>query len=132
MYANPWEEVAVNVLAPAEPDPVQTVRAECSGMVNEAIQSSRDIESNEGEFKEISDEIEQLKRRIEAIRKSQSGDSAYQKRLDKIQNIIEHREMHRYEYDDSVVRQMVECIKVHHDGKLTVIFGGGHEIEEAL
>ena len=40
--------------------------------------------------------------------------------------------MHQYEYDDSVVRQMVECIKVHHDGKLTVIFGGGYEIEEAL
>lgn len=48
-------------------------------MVNEAIQSSRDIESNEGEFKEISDEIEQLKRRIEAVCISLSGDSVYQK-----------------------------------------------------
>ena len=111
---------------------IEALNARMLSMVNEAIQNGRDIESNEGEFKEISDEIEQLKRRIEAIRKSQDGDSAYQERLNKIQDIIEHREMHRYQYDDSVVRQMVECIKVHHDRKLTVIFGGGYEIEEAL
>ena len=30
MYANPWEDVAVNVLAPAEQDEVHTVSAECS------------------------------------------------------------------------------------------------------
>ena len=30
MYANPCEDVAVNVLAPAEQDAVQTVSAECS------------------------------------------------------------------------------------------------------
>ena len=35
-------------------------------------------------------------------------------------------------YDDSIVRQMIECIKVHNDGKLTIIFGGGYEIEETL
>lgn len=32
----------------------------------------------------------------------------------------------------SIVRQMIECIKVHRDGKLTIIFGGGYEIEETL
>ena len=37
-------------------------------MVNETIQSGLDIESNEDEFKEISEGIEQLKRRITAIR----------------------------------------------------------------
>ena len=32
----------------------------------------------------------------------------------------------------TIVRQMIECIKVHSDGKLTIIFGGGYEIEESL
>ena len=36
------------------------------------------------------------------------------------------------QYDDSIVRQMIECIKVHSDGRLTIIFGGGYEIEETL
>lgn len=35
-------------------------------------------------------------------------------------------------YDDSIVRQMVECIKVYHDGRLQIILGGGYELEEHL
>ena len=31
-----------------------------------------------------------------------------------------------------IVRQMIECINVYGDGRLTIIFGGGYEIEETL
>ncbi len=34
------------------------------------------------------------------------------------------------EYDDSIVRQMVECIKAYPGGKLEIIFGGGYLVEE--
>ena len=55
-----------------------------------------------------------------------------QARLEEIQNIIAKRNANETQYDDSIVRQMIECIKVHNDGKLTIIFGGGYEIEETL
>ena len=51
---------------------------------------------------------------------------------EQIQKVIEQREQNSDQYDDSIVRQMIECIKVHSDGKLTIIFGGGYEIEESL
>lgn len=35
-------------------------------------------------------------------------------------------------YDDSIVRQMVECIKVYPGGKLEIIFGGGYLVEESV
>ncbi len=35
-------------------------------------------------------------------------------------------------YDDTIVRQMVECIKVFKDKRILVIFGGGYEVEETL
>lgn len=35
-------------------------------------------------------------------------------------------------YDDTIVRQMIECIRVYHDGQLEIIFGGGYEIAEHL
>ena len=35
-------------------------------------------------------------------------------------------------YDDTIVRQMIECIRVYHDGRLEIIFGGGYEIAEHL
>lgn len=36
------------------------------------------------------------------------------------------------QYGDSIVRQMIECIKVHGDGRMAISFGGGYEVEERL
>lgn len=36
------------------------------------------------------------------------------------------------DYDDSIVRQMVECIKVYADKHIEVIFGGGYTVEETV
>lgn len=109
---------------------IDSLNKKMMSMVNEAIQSGVDLESNEDEFKEISEGIEQLKRRITAIQENQNEDSSVADRLAHIQEIIDQREEAKDQYDDSIVRQMIECIKVHKDGKLTIIFGGGYEVEE--
>ena len=101
-------------------------------LVNETVAAGKDVESSEDEFKSISDQIEQLGRRIAAIQESIHKDGSRQARLEEIQSIIAKRSANETQYDDSIVRQMIECIKVHSDGKLTIIFGGGYEIEEKL
>ena len=90
------------------------------------------MENHEDEFKAISEETEQLKRRIEAIRESEAKDESYADRLVQIQEIIQQRDMNRDTYDESIVRQMIECIKIYSDNKIRVIFGGGYEIEEEI
>ena len=52
--------------------------------------------------------------------------------FEQIQAIISERESKCMEYDDSIVRQMVECIKVYPGGKLEIIFGGGYLVEESV
>lgn len=42
------------------------------------------------------------------------------------------RFMKSNDYDDSIVRQMVECIKVYADKHIEVIFGGGYAVEETV
>ena len=101
-------------------------------MVSDSVERGADMEENEDEFKTISEQIEQLNRRIEAIRKSEGSDEDRQERLSLIQATIDQREAHRDTYDDAIVRQMIECVKVHEGGKLTIIFGGGYEIEEQI
>lgn len=101
-------------------------------LVNETVAAGKDAESSEEEFKEISDQIEQLTRRIAAIQESVRGDATRQARLEEIQDIIAKRTANETPYDDSIVRQMIECIRVHGDGRLTIIFGGGYEVEEML
>lgn len=101
-------------------------------MVNESLQNGEDVESREEEFKSISEEVEAMKRRIEVIRQSEQDDEKLAERLETIQKTIAEREANKNEYDDSIVRQMVECIKVYRDGRIEVIFGGGTLIEEQL
>lgn len=91
---------------------IDTLNAKMLNMVSESVKSGIDIESNEDEFKSISDEIEQLKSRIKAIRESVCVDENYESRVARIRTIIDEREQNPDRYDDSIVRQMIECIKV--------------------
>ena len=100
-------------------------------MVNASIQNGEDIDSHEEEFKELSQQIAELKERIKAIQESQSNDN-YEERLAIIQQTIDRRTANPQVYDDSIVRQMIECIRVYHDGRLEIVFGGGIEMEEHL
>lgn len=111
---------------------IDTLNKRMLDLVNETVAAGKDVESSEDEFKGISDQIEQLNRRIAAIQESIHKDGSRQARLEEIQSIIAKRGANETQYDDSIVRQMIECIKVHNDGKLTIIFGGGYEIEEKL
>ena len=101
-------------------------------LVSESIQEGNDAESYEEEFKSISTQIEQLNGRINAIRESESEDGELQARLEEIQDTIANRKKNKDVYDDSIVRQMVECIKVYKDCRIQIILGGGYEIEEYL
>lgn len=101
-------------------------------LVSLSVQEGDDAENYEDDFKNISTQIDQLNKRIEAICESESENGQLQERLEEIQNTIEKRKANRDTYDDSIVRQMIECIKVYHDGRLQIILGGGYELEEYL
>ena len=101
-------------------------------IVNESIASGEDIESREAEIKEIADTIENLKRRIQIITENSMKNAEYADRIAEIERIITERASHQNEYDDSIVRQMVECIKAYADKHIEVIFGGGYAVEETV
>ena len=101
-------------------------------LINGSIKDCEDIAAHEAEFKEISDEIDQLQKCIEAIEPSEAIDDSKQQRLQELQGIIQNRSENANKYDDSIVRQMIECIKTYSDGKLEIIFGGGYAIIEYM
>lgn len=101
-------------------------------LVNESVQGGGDVEQHEDEFRQISEEIAQLNSRIKTIQENDNVNGSLETRLHEIQTMIEKRRENNHEYDDSIVRQMVECIKVFHDGRLEIYFGGGYMMEEYL
>lgn len=111
---------------------IEALNNKMLALVNESVASGEGIEAHESEFMSLSQELELLKQRIATIQESATADSGEQDRLEQIQAIISERENHRMEYDDSIVRQMIECIKVYPGGKLEIIFGGGYLVEETV
>lgn len=111
---------------------IEALNNKMLALVNESVASGEGIETHESEFMSLSQELELLKQRIATIQESAATDSGNQDRLEQIQAIIAEREQDRTEYDDSIVRQMVECIKVYPGGRLEIIFGGGYLVEEAV
>ena len=111
---------------------VEALNNKMLALVNESVSSGDGIEAHESEFMTLSQETELLKQRIAAIQESTAKDNGEQSRLEQIQAIISERENKCMEYDDSIVRQMVECIKAYPGGKLEIIFGGGYLVEESV
>lgn len=111
---------------------IEALNNKMLALVNESVASGEGIETHESEFMSLSQELELLKQRIATIQESAATDSGNQDRLEQIQAIIAEREHNRTEYDDSIVRQMVECIKVYPGGRLEIIFGGGYLVEEVV
>lgn len=101
-------------------------------LVSENVAKGNGIESCEEAFKEISSQIAMLNSRIETIRQTESGKEQYDEKVKRIQSIIDERQTEQDSYDDTLVRQMIECIKVFEGGKIEVYFGGGFKVEEHL
>ena len=101
-------------------------------IIQKAARDGEDIEEHESEFKEMAESIALFKQRISVLEQAKSTDAEMSERMAKIQEIIDERQAHQDVYDDSIVRQMIECIKVFSNGNIDVYFGGGNCIHETI
>lgn len=101
-------------------------------IIQKAARDGEDIEEHESEFKEMAESIALFKQRISILEQAKSTDAEMSERMAKIQEIIDERQAHQDVYDDSIVRQMIECIKVFSNGNIEVYFGSGNCIHETI
>lgn len=109
---------------------IDTLNAKMMNLVTQSVSNGSDVEDYEDEFKEIANEIAQLKSRINAIRDNSANNGSTEERLSRIQKTMDERARCQNEYDETIVRQMIECIKVYPNKRIEIIFGGGYVIEE--
>lgn len=101
-------------------------------IIQKAARDGEDIEEHESEFKEMAESIALFKQRISVLEQAKSTDAEMSERMAKIQEIIDERQAHQDVYDDCIVRQMIECIRVFSNGNIEVYFGGGNCIHETI
>lgn len=105
---------------------VDSLNKKMMDIVSNVISDGKSFEDREEEFKNISEEIESLKARIKALEERDERNEERERKVGVLEETIEKRKGELTEYDDSIVRQMIECIKVKSNGTIEVIFGGGH------
>lgn len=101
-------------------------------IVNKSVAQGEEIDAYDEELREISEQIAHLNRQMEAMDEGESMTEEGKAKAKEMQETIRNRLQNQDQYDDTIVKQMVECIRVYKDKRLEIVFGGGITIEEYL
>lgn len=108
---------------------IDALNKEMLGLVEKNLQNGLTLDETEGKFKDLSEQIDVLTRQLEYMESTTPTSDDQGAAVDKLIKGIDSYKDADAEYDDNIVRQTIECIRVFPDGKLTVIFGGGYAVE---
>lgn len=97
-----------------------------------SVQSNQDFMARAEEFKAINDELSALKSRKALLMEQQSRDSAANWRVDEAVELLSEGTAELTEWDESVIRQLVETVKVISKEKILVTLQGGIQIEQDM
>lgn len=84
------------------------------------------------EFKRITDETAELKEKRANMLEQQNSDSAASRRIDDAIQILNAGSPDITEWDESVIRQLVDTVKVLSDSKICVYLRGGITVEQSF
>lgn len=87
---------------------------------------------DEERITELMNEKQRLTVQLEQYAAMRQKRESAKSRLDEIFTILDGLQNHPMEYDDKLVRQLLECVVVESKDKIKVVFIGGTEIEMAL
>ena len=87
---------------------------------------------DEERITELMNEKQRLTVQLEQYASMRQKRESAKSRLDEIYTILDGLQNHPMEYDDKLVRQIIECVVVESKEKIKVVFIGGTEIEMTL
>ena len=127
-----------NVISGLELNKIKTAEArlhEIDKMRNDLVtliaSGAMDEDSLDKQFQELYEEEQEITEEIEMIkREKQSADN--RSRADSLINRIENGPCKLTEYDEKLVRKLIECVKVLSKKEILIIFKGGYEVTATI
>ena len=108
------------------------LNSEMMGLVEQSAKNSLNIEAFDDKFKIISDEIKMLKATLDAQEKNEMTRGSANTRIVEIFQILDNGNLDLTEYDDKLVKQLIETITVIDKDKIRIEFKGGFLAEQIL
>ena len=100
--------------------------------ISKNCRTEEDFTRYEGQFQKISEEIRRLSALLAAEEGKSKADISRNSQLDEIIALAENGQFRMEQYDDLVIRRMIECITVNSPNSLTLRFKGGAEVQAEI
>lgn len=97
-----------------------------------AINTEGDTERYLTEMEKLYDKIKALRQQLEMVQSNTVVKNNTDAEIKRITEILENEDFSFTEFDDAVIRRIVECIRVMGDKTVVVILKGGFELRENL
>lgn len=111
---------------------IKQLQDEADMLMERAMKTEGDQERYFAEIEKLYDKIKALREQLELVQCYAPGTTSENAELKRISEIFENESFDFSEYDDLIIRRIVECIKVMHDRTIVIILKGGFEIREKL
>ena len=96
------------------------------------MHSNEDLTAHAEEFKQITDTLAELKQRKKQMLEQQSEDATANRCAAKAASFLESQSAAITEWDESMIRQLIDTVKVLSADRIKVCFHGGIEIEQDM
>lgn len=110
---------------------IAEIDAEFNAMLA-AVSSDNAEAFNEARAKELMDEKSNLQGQLTQIANRKQNRENVKSRLDEIYTILDGLKNHPIQYDDKIIRQIIECVVVESKERIKVVFLGGLTVTEQL
>lgn len=105
---------------------------EYADLLNRITSDMKNAEALESQLEEIVLKKHSLQKELQIYENSSSRQANTKTRLDEISQIIEGLKYHPMEFNDVIIRQIIDCVIVESKKKIKVVFVGGYEVEQEL
>ena len=109
---------------------IKQLQDEADMLMGNAMNTEGDQERYFAEIEKLYAKIKALREQLEIVQTFTAGNADANAEIKRITEILENENFSFTEYDDLIVRRIVECIRVMSDKTIVIILKGGFEITE--
>ncbi len=111
---------------------IKDLKQDMEDMITMSMRTEGDTEKFEVEIRKISDQLCAMRSQLEVARSQTQASEKVNQEIESIKAFLADTEINFSEYNEIVVRKLIECIRVMPDGKLVIVLKGGITIEEQI
>ena len=111
---------------------IKDLKQDMEDMITMSMRTEGDTEKFEVEIRKISDQLCAMRSQLEVARTQTQASEKVNQEIESIKAFLADTEINFSEYNEIVVRKLIECIRVMPDRKLVIVLKGGITIEEQI